>query len=299
MKSGDNVRMTEMYTAIKKKLKDFDNPSQVEDEMKHILNFGYLYARIIQPNRESCREIQLCLENIKTLEISTSHPLLLRLFDVYESNKMDESEFQKCLALIESFVIRRAVCAVPTNALNKIFLQWTKNFPSENYYEWLLDFMSSGSGGQQFPDDEQFGDAFKNKLQYGRGATGFILKRLEKSFSHKETVDLTSCTIEHVLPQTLTNEWIECLGGDAEEIHRKIGDTFGNLTLTAYNSELSNNSFSDKKDRLKNSHIELNRLICEQEKWGVEEIKQRADTLFSIAKSIWTAPSTVKHGDTD
>lgn len=295
MKHGDNVRVTEIYTAIKKQLKEFDLPDKVELEMASILRFGKLYAKIIQPTSETNQRIRACLENIKTLEITTSHPLLLRLLDIYEAQRIDDSTLQKCLVLIESFVVRRAVCAIPTNALNKMFLQWAKNFPSENYDTWLLSSMSSGTGGQQFPDDELFADSFKNKLQYGRGATKFILSRLEESFSHKEVVDLNSCTIEHVLPQTLTDEWREILGENADEVHRKIVDTFGNLTLTAYNSELSNNSFTDKKDRLKNSHIELNRLICEQEKWGGTEIAHRADDLFNIAQTIWTGPSTTKN----
>ena len=77
-------------------------------------------------------------------------------------------------------------------------------------------------------------------------------------------MDLSLATIEHVLPQTLTDSWGWELGNDSERIHAELVHTLGNLTLTGYNTELSNLSFIDKKAKLANSHIELNRWICDQ-----------------------------------
>jgi hypothetical protein len=64
--------------------------------------------------------------------------------------------------------------------------------------------MSSGGGGRRFLAAAEFEEAFKNQPQYNRGSTRFILCQLEESFEHKEPVDLSTATIEHVLPQTLT-----------------------------------------------------------------------------------------------
>jgi hypothetical protein len=152
--------------------------------------------------------------------------------------------------------------------------------------------MSSGGGGRRFPSDAEFSDAFKNQPQYGRGATRFVLCHLEQSFEHKELVDLASTTIEHVLPQTLTEAWTAELGGDAREVHAKLGNTFGNLTLTGYNAELSNLSFFEKKEQLRSTHIELNRWILEQEYWRASEIGERAGVLLSTAKNLWIGPAS-------
>jgi hypothetical protein len=103
-------------------------------------------------------------------------------------------------------------------------------------------------------------------------------------------VDLQSATIEHVLPQTLTDAWVRELGGDAKAAHSAIVDTFGNLTLTAYNAELSNLPFSEKKERLANTHIELNRWILEQAHWTTSQIAERAAQLALTATDIWQAP---------
>ncbi len=193
--------------------------------------------------------------------------------------------------MLESFVVRRAVCGVPTNPLNKLFIQLAKNFPDTNHTQWLSRSLSLSGGNSRFPKDAEFATAFMNQPQYGRKTTHFILCRLEKSFNHKEIVDLSTATIEHVLPQTLTQKWKDELGLEAEKVHNTLVNTFGNLTLTSYNSELSNLPFSEKKAKLEISHIELNRWIVEQVNWRAAEIEERARSLLLTANNIWLAPS--------
>ena len=134
---------------------------------------------------------------------------------------------------------------------------------------------------------------FKSQPQYGRGATRFILCHLEGAFEHKEPVSLESTTIEHILPQTLTDEWLAELGVKGQEIHARLVDTFGNLPLTGYNSELGNLPFSEKKGRIRKTHIELNRWILDQPNWRENEIQIRADILLRQAREFWIGPVAV------
>ena len=293
MKDGDNIYQGGIYAATKARLKGMESPELVEQEVQRMKEFAGIYARILAPTLESDLALRRRLENIKALEVTTSYPLLLRLLDARKVGSLASDELELCLRLIESFMVRRAVCAVPTNALNKLFLQWTRNFPVNQHAVWLHASMSSGSGGRRFPSDIEFSDAYKNQPQYGRSATRFILCRLEASFQHKEPVDLASTTIEHVLPQTLTEAWIAELGSDAKETHARLIGTIGNLTLTGYNAELGNLSFADKKDKLKSTHIELNRWILDQVKWREQEIGKRADLLLSKAKELWVGPEPI------
>jgi hypothetical protein len=268
-------------------------PEHVETEVKRMQQFSAIYASILTPELEKNPAVRRRLEKIKELEVTTSYPLLLRLFDARVVGVLSDSELETSLGLIESFVVRRAVCNVPTNALNKLFLQWAKNFPAQDHTLWLHTSMSTGGGGRRFPTDTEFGEAFKNQPQYGRGTTRFILCHLEQSFAHKEPVDLSSATIEHVLPQTLTPEWGAMLGADPEKTHARLLDTFGNLTLTGYNPELGNIPFNEKLEKLANTHIELNRWILDQKAWREVEIAARAENLLNIATSLWTGPIPV------
>lgn len=291
MRDGDNTRQGGIYAATKARLKTMDTPEKVEAETCQMKTFGHLYATILDPEREQDQNVRTRLEHIRQLEVRTSYPLLLRFLGARASGYVVAHDLEKCFGLIESFVVRRAVCSVPTNALNKLFLQWTKNFPDSNHFKWLHESMSSGGGGRRFPTDSEFEDNFKNQSLYGRPVTRFMLCGLEHDIGHKEPVDLSSATIEHILPQTLTSEWCLQLGDQPEVTHGRLLHKIGNLTLTGYNAELGNIPFDEKKAKLANTHVELNRWILEQPSWGETEISNRANILFQRAKLLWTGPT--------
>ncbi|GAA8310623.1 hypothetical protein UBN36_04940 [Helicobacter pylori] len=122
----------------------------------------------------------------------------------------------------------------------------------------------------------------------------YFLERLE-SFDTKEPVNTKKCTIEHIMPQTLTPEWQRDLGENFEAIHEKYLHTIGNLTLTGYNNKYSNNSFQEKRDMekgFKQSPLRLNQSLKDDSKsvFGEEEIKKRANDLADQALEIWTYP---------
>ena len=290
MKNGDDIRQGGIYAAVKTHLKNMETAEKVEAEIKRMQTFATFYARFLDSSQESNTPVQKRLEHIRSLNVTTSYPLLLRLFGTRADGTLSDLDLEKCLGLVEAFFIRRAVCVVPTNQLNKLFLQWAKHFPEQDYVVWLHTAMSSGGGGRRFPADAEFEEAFKNQPQYGRGSTRFILCQLEESFDHKEPVDLTTATIEHVLPQAMTPEWESELGPDHQAIYTRYLNTIGNLTLTGYNPELGNIPFAEKKAKLENTHIELNRWILQKEHWGEAEIKDRATELFSKAASNWPGP---------
>lgn len=290
MKDGENVYQTGIYTATKSRLKDLSGPEDVEAEVARMNEFSRMYSTILEPEGEQSPIVRKRLTNIKHLDIGTSYPLLLRLLDARRAGAIANEELAECLRLVEAFVIRRSICQVPTNALNKLFLLWAKQFPTENYVAWLHSSMSTGQGGRRFPSDGEFRNSFVNDQQYGRGSTRFVLIQLEESFGHREPADLKNATIEHIMPQTLSERWQQDLGPTASEVHQRRLGTFGNLTLTGYNSELSNLPFDEKKVRLEKTHIELNRGLLNLEKWGEAEVQARANEMFEVAAHLWPGP---------
>jgi len=290
MKNGDNVYQGGIYAATRALLRGLNHPEDVEKELERMNSFAEIYSKFLDPSQEADEEIRARLINLKDLDVGTSYPLLLRLFESYSSSGMNKEHLNKCLDLVEAFVVRRAISFVPTNALNKLFLQWARQFPLENHKDWLHASMSSGAGSRRFPSDSEFSENFRKLSQYGRGYTRFVLLRLEKAIEHKERVDLTSVTIEHILPQTITDEWKTMLGERWDSIHVSLKDTFGNLTLTGYNPELGNLAFEEKKNKLSNTHIELNRFVLDQVSWGEAEINARAEEMYKTAACLWVGP---------
>ena len=234
MKEGVAVKEGTVYSAVKtRRLSGLTDHIALEAELKEMKLSGDFYARFVDPLKETSRALQSRLIAFNELDVTTCYPLLLRLFASHSNHSISDDELEKCLHLIESFVVRRAVCAVPPNALGKLFIQWSKDYREKEVVMWLGRKMAAGSGNSRWPNDAQFkADFFQFKEQYGRKATKYVLASLEANFDHKEPADLTNATIEHLLPQQLTPDWKLMLGTDWENTFDRFLHTFGNLTLS-------------------------------------------------------------------
>lgn len=147
-------------------------------------------------------------------------------------------------------------------------------------------------------------EEIRSRAFYWQGRTvqqKLVLRRIEESLGSKERVDLADkrITIEHVLPQSMTADWLSELseeGDDADLLHRQLVHTLGNLTLSGYNSELSNNSFAAKRERLSQSGLVMNQEIAACYRWGKTEILARSDRLADRAIALWPGPEESGRG---
>lgn len=292
MKDGTAVKEGTVYSAIKSRLEGLTDTAGLEAELKELKLSGDFYGRFIDPSKVNSAALQSRLVAFNELDVTTCYPLLLRLFASHSNHTISNDDLERCLHLIESFVVRRAVCAVPTNSLGKLFIQWSKDYREKDVVRWLGLRMASGSGNSRWPNDAQFKADFQTKEQYGRKATKHVLASLEANFDHKEPADLSNATIEHLMPQELTPDWKLMLGAQWADAFDRFLHTFGNLTLTGYNSELGNLPFNEKQQQLANSHIELNRWICQQASWNASTIEERASRLADTATKIWLGPES-------
>jgi hypothetical protein len=211
MKDGTEVAKAEIYPALKKRAAELD-ATAVESELRSMTVFSKHYITLVRPDGEPEPAFRRCLDRLSRWDLTTAHPLLLRLYDSRQANKLTSEEFLASLQMIESFAIRRAVCDVPTNQLKKIFLQLAKNFPDTSTVAWLRSELASGSKGARWPTDDEF---YKDWLSYRLynpsrlDRCKLILEALEESHKHKEPVVFKDATIEHIMPVTLSDKWME------------------------------------------------------------------------------------------
>jgi hypothetical protein len=125
---------------------------------------------------------------------------------------------------------------------------------------------------------------------YRRGYAREVLETLERARGHKEPADLQAAQVEHILPQTLTDAWIEMLGSNAESVHADWLHCPGNLTLSAYNQELWNHPFPKKRERYAQSNVVLTRELADSDHWRKSEIQDRGRLLAKEAAQIWIGP---------
>ncbi|MFP6111810.1 DUF262 domain-containing protein [Helicobacter pylori] len=247
--------------------------------------------------KEDDKDLNKALSFLVDLEMDVVYPLLLELYSDYKDGVLFEKDFISIIYLTESYICRRAVCGIPSNGLNKFFPSFTKKIDKKQYLKSVEEHFGSLTGNQKFPNDFEFKDSFITKELYGRNKTKkkktkYFLERLE-NFNTEEPVNTQECTIEHIMPQTLNLEWERDLGENFQAIHDKYLHTIGNLTLTGYNQEYSNNSFQEKRDMekgFKQSPLRLNQSLKDLEVFGEKEIEKRANDLADWALKIWTYP---------
>ncbi len=221
------------------------------------------------------------------------YPLLLELYSDYSDGVLSKADFIPIIALIESYICRRAVCGLGTNSLNKVFPSFARHIQKDEYFKSLKAHFGSLTEKQRFPNNDEFKDCFITIDFYKFQKNRYFFERLE-NFNTKELVNTKGLTIEHIMPQILTEEWERDLSENFQEIHNKYLHTIGNLTLTGYNHEYSNNSFQEKRDMekgFKDSPLRLNQGLRDLKSFGEEEIKKRANDLADLALKIWTYPN--------
>ncbi|WP_101000157.1 DUF262 and DUF1524 domain-containing protein [Helicobacter pylori] len=297
IKTREIPNINKVYEAFK----DYRQKERVEiealllDLQKYCGYFCQIVFKKEADKKEADKDLNEALGFLVDLEMDVIYPLLLELYSDYSDGVLSNQDFTSIIALIESYICRRAVCGLGTNGLNKIFPFVTKKINKVQYLESIKAHFGSLIKKQRFPGDDEFKDSFTTKELCSSNKTEkarYYLERLEK-FDTEEPVNTQKCTIEHIMPQTLTKEWERDLGENFQAIHDKYLHTIGNLTLTGYNSKYSNRSFREKRDMekgFKQSPLKLNQSLKDLESFGEEEIKKRANNLADWALKIWTYP---------
>ncbi|WP_187889879.1 DUF262 and DUF1524 domain-containing protein [Helicobacter pylori] len=267
---------------------------EIEDLLKDLQKYCGYFCQIAFKKEADERDKGLneALSFLVDLERDVVYPLLLELYSDYRDSVLSDQDFISIIALTESYLCRRAVCGLGSNGLNKIFPSFTKKIDKKQYLKSVEKHFGSLKGNQRFPNNDEFKDLFITIDFYHFKKNKSFLERLE-NFDTKEPVNTQECSIEHIMPQTLTPEWQRDLGENFEAIHEKYLHTIGNLTLTGYNSEYSNNSFQEKRDMekgFKQSSLKLNQSLKDLESFGEKEIEKRANDLADWALKIWTYP---------
>lgn len=301
MRDGAIVRESDVYSALKARI-DEDRSMGPLEHLRRLDKYSQYYNILLRPQHEPCLRLRERLIRLNRLEVTVAYPFLLNVYGDYATGVLSETDVSDLLDALESFLIRRFVCAVPTHGLNKIFPPLYTQARTETRFVEAIRKILAGKG---YPRDEEFRDRLESARLYGAGdrreKTKLLLERLEESFGHKEHVVTAALTIEHVMPQTVTDEWQEELGATWEEDHDQLLHTLGNLTLTSYNSELNNDRFSDKKRLYAASHLEMNKYFAAIERWTAAEIEKRSEVLAERALTVWRyfGPPHLPAGATD
>lgn len=266
----------------------------IRELCQDLLDYAKYYTNIVF-KRNSDLDLKKLYEDIIDLRMEVSYPFLLKIHHDCTDGIITSDELKEILKLCISYVLRRAICEIPTNSMNKTFATLKNYIRPDDYLNSVKAFFVMQDTYKEFPDNDKFEGAFVSRDIYNMRARNYILSRLE-NFEKKAPIIIENYTIEHIMPQNknLSLEWQADLGADWQEVQKKYLHTIGNLTLTAYNSEMSDRPFREKMNMpggFKESALRLNKYIVLLNEWNEKHIQERANMLAKKAESIWPYPS--------
>jgi predicted transport protein len=301
-KTGEIPNVREVYLAFKAfAQKQPDTHTRTRDLVADIHAYALYYCAMAL-GTETDAGLKQAFHDLRELKVDVAYPFLLDVYHDYKQGRLNNDEALQIVRLVESYVFRRAICAIPTNSLNKTFAGLSRTLKKDRYLESVQAALLLLPSYRRFPKDEEFQREIKLRDLYNFRSRSYWLRRLE-NHGRKERVVVEDYTIEHILPQNedLSPEWQQELGPDWQRIQEEWLHTLGNLTLTGYNSEYSDRPFAYKRDRVTDkdgnpigfasSPLKLNLGLGAVAQWDEAAIKARAERLATDAAKVWKVPA--------
>ena len=280
--------------------------SLVRDEIESIIRYTHAYQYLdeeidknpISPNAD------FGIFRYKSWPNRDYYPVIFLIMD----SEVDAEEKMRMVKLLESYVIRRAVCKkLSTSFYNKHAAQICKDSPANINYEYLCrHLLSTEKDTTVFPDNERVILECQTAPFYGSEFSRYIFGEIEKSLHDEQVerviVEKGILTIDHILPQGWDKNaaWRKTIFGENHELTDETAilevneylHRIGNLTMMSgkNNSVKSNNPWEFVRSLLKKSGMKLNNELAQENEWNVNKIRERGKKLAEIICTIWPYP---------
>jgi hypothetical protein len=307
---GQDIPVKHLYVEYRHWLETTKPFADVSVELETLSRQGRQFRRIIAPERDDI--IYPLCAFLDAYDIRTAYPLLLALMDA----NLADTEWKEIGRILESYLLRRAVCDLGTNNYNRIFLNLTRNLRKDGFSAARLRELLLAQTGESgvWPDDVTFKEAWLHKPLYvslNSSKLVHLYGRLNQTFMSAKAESVVfdkTPTVEHILPQDWVENWPlpdGSQGMEAWELYsaseadpRTQGTrrreaaihTLGNLTIlsAALNTAQSNLPWGKKRpELLKHSLLPINQSLAEAPVWNEETILQRGEALFEQAREVW------------
>lgn len=293
-------KVVKMGTEYEEYKEYFSDKNWTKEEMlKDLRKYSKYYTRIYNCVDED-EDLNKLWKELKIQQVDVANPFLIQVYNDYESGlyNLSKEDFIEIIKTINSYVYRRYICGIPANSLSKTFAVLYNSVDKNNYKTSIIATLLLLESYKEFPNDEEFKQAFAEKNIYTTRLKNYTLEKLEND-NHLNgiTIDGKDISIEHILPETdnLKPWWREVLGENWKELQKENMHRIGNLTITkaVYNSQMRDLPFEEKlkiPGGIKDSHYRLSNDIVDKEKWDIEEIDKRSERLAEQAIHIWKYP---------
>jgi uncharacterized protein with ParB-like and HNH nuclease domain/predicted transport protein len=295
LKTGEIPNVRAVYEAFKGYTRRSDVAEAGVDALVADIHAFAAYYCALALGKERDKKLAAAFQDLREMKVDVAYPFLLEVYNDYVQGLLSSDELAQVVRLTEAYVFRRAVCAIPTNSLNKTFATFGRALKKDRYLESVQAHLLLLPSYRRFPSDDEFKREIATRDLYNFPRRSYLLRRLE-NHGRKEYVPVEEYTIEHILPQNprLSVRWRDNLGPEWQRVQETWLHTLGNLTLTGYNAEYSDHPFAEKRDMkggFRESPLRLNDGLGSLESWNEITLRARAERLAIAASKVWSLPS--------
>lgn len=285
-KKATETNHKELYRDFKDLFSD-DNHEQL---IKKLSEYSKEYAVLAGYKSSGNVKIDQKIADLKVIESSGFYSFILGLLHLRSEEKLNDDEVLSILNSVFIYIARRRILRL-TQGENKNAPTLVKHFDmlieANDKEAAMLEILSNQQYALRLPNDNDLTSSLSSTESnfYNLRSSKFLQSLIEEKLTrNRPSLNDKLLQIEHIMPQTLNDTWRNELGENYQEIHDNYLNNIGNLTLIRHNQELSNHSFRGKKEIYENNagmQISKNR-ITDQQQWGEEQIKNRAEYLIGI-----------------
>jgi len=321
--TGDDIDIGRLYAGYRRCVDAKADLYGAEAQLEFLNRFADPYKSLVTGGGQS--PIAAYGRRVAAWDASPTHSLSLRI----ATSGLEEAGQQALFDMIESYLVRRAVCGLTRKNYNKVFAQLLKKLmdgggDARTLQAILAEPMGDGS---RWPRDDEFrrhwleGEIYPGRLDAAKLRGMFHrLEAAMRSERSEERVPLSLDTldIDHILPQSWYEYW-QLPNGETVSVEQArdavmlelagqpIGASaalaarrechvkrIGNLTMVHYgvNRSLQNHAFEEKRQAFfEHSHLQLNRALTAAQAWDEDAIQARAEKLFEFAVNLWRGPA--------
>lgn len=290
-------------TGVYRNFVDWVESKRIDTDVlfKELLDYAKIYHAInMTPVDSLDKALRVAITDFRKIKSDLPVSIIIEFYRLYNIGSIKADALGQLIQAINAYLIRRNICDMDSQNISKLFPTILRrvmekcNGDYSNIVSSLNQEMvgnNAGTSGSYMPTDVQMREFLFSANVYGRPTLRIILDRLELS-DNPAPVDLSKLSIEHLMPQSPTEEWLEELDVDEESYMANL-HRLGNLTLAAKpdNSKMSNQLWDYKNDILKSTgHLKMNMELLSVPKWTIKRIDERTETLIQRICAVFPYP---------
>lgn len=278
-----------------------EHATDIKDLFEDLLEYAKIFNLLMNKDVNKIdKKLKDAIGDFRKVNSDIPMAIVMEFYQIHRKGLISTDVFVSLICAINTYMIRRSLCDMNSQNISKLFPTVLKKVLEKcnGDYTDVLKYLNqemvgnmASTSGSYMPTDKQMMELLLNANVYKRPALRIVLDRLEL-YNNPAPVNLSNLSIEHLMPQTPTEEWLEELDTDMEtyleNLHR-----LGNLTLAAKkdNSKMSNLMWGYKNEVLKETaHLKLNLELMKIDKWDMAKIDIRTKELIEKICTIYPYP---------